>query len=223
MPIPGIPDEHIVRLHYYLGPGKGSEYAYKHLPSGIMVGGKCPQGMKVWEFDKQLFAEFVEKLKAAGLIRMNSSMDEQTFLLYLRADPQDDTLRLAYADWLEQEGDPRAELLRLLVHHFQNSKGMPSPTTVKMHRLVEELGAVVTKDWLALVSRGGLEFCNIRGQVKCPRRWELLRITEDPCVRRCEECDRDVWFCWTDADKSAALGAQPRWHPIVRAAVKKSE
>lgn len=68
MAIPGIPNDHLERLHSYLGPGKGSEYAYKHLPSGIMVGGAKPPNMRTHEFDQQLIAELTAKLKAAGLI-----------------------------------------------------------------------------------------------------------------------------------------------------------
>ncbi len=73
MLVPGIPDDHIERVHWYLGPGKGSEYAYKHAPSGIMVGGACPPQMTAFQFDQQLFAEFVEKLKAAGVVKDEST------------------------------------------------------------------------------------------------------------------------------------------------------
>lgn len=68
MVIPGIPDEHLERLHFYLGPGKGSRYAYKHIPSGIMVGGAKPPEMKIHQYDQQLIAQLAEKLKAAGII-----------------------------------------------------------------------------------------------------------------------------------------------------------
>jgi hypothetical protein len=66
---PGIPDDQIERIHWWLGPGNGSEYAYRHLPSGITVGGSCPPQMTVLQFDQQLFAELVEKLKTAGIIK----------------------------------------------------------------------------------------------------------------------------------------------------------
>jgi uncharacterized protein (TIGR02996 family) len=39
--------------------------------------------------------------------------DDRDFLRAIAAEPEDDTLRLAYADWLEEQGDPRAEYLRL--------------------------------------------------------------------------------------------------------------
>lgn len=66
--IHGIPEDDLERIHWYLGPGKGSECAYKHVPSGIIVGGRKPAEMTAHEFDEQLFAELVEKLRAAGII-----------------------------------------------------------------------------------------------------------------------------------------------------------
>ncbi|MEK6234824.1 MAG: TIGR02996 domain-containing protein, partial [Planctomycetales bacterium] len=41
-------------------------------------------------------------------------MDEQAFLAEIAANPDDDAPRLIFADWLEERGDLRAELLRLL-------------------------------------------------------------------------------------------------------------
>ncbi len=68
MMIHGIPEDQLERIHWYHGPGKGSSYAYKHLPSGIVAGGRKPPAMKTHEFDRQLLAELVEKLKAAGIL-----------------------------------------------------------------------------------------------------------------------------------------------------------
>ena len=67
MALPEIPAEHLERIHTCLGPGKGNEYAIRHLPSGIMVGGVKPSHVKISEFEQQLFTEFMERLKAAGL------------------------------------------------------------------------------------------------------------------------------------------------------------
>jgi hypothetical protein len=69
MRISGIPDDHIERIHWYFGPGKGSQYAYRHIPSGILVVGSCPSQMPVHQFDQQLFAELIKKLKAAGVVK----------------------------------------------------------------------------------------------------------------------------------------------------------
>src|SRR5205085_317224 len=40
--------------------------------------------------------------------------DEAGFLQAMQEHPEDTGLRLVFADWLEQQGDPRHELLRLL-------------------------------------------------------------------------------------------------------------
>ena len=39
--------------------------------------------------------------------------DEAAFLQAIAADPRDDTVRLVYADWLEERADPRFELVRV--------------------------------------------------------------------------------------------------------------
>jgi hypothetical protein len=71
--IHGIPNDDIERIHWWLGPGKGSECGYKHLPSGIMVRGARPPDMSAHQFDRRLFAEFLEKLKAAGIVKNESA------------------------------------------------------------------------------------------------------------------------------------------------------
>jgi uncharacterized protein (TIGR02996 family) len=42
-------------------------------------------------------------------------MTNQDFIDAILAEPDDDTPRLIYADWLEERGDPRAEFIRLQV------------------------------------------------------------------------------------------------------------
>jgi uncharacterized protein (TIGR02996 family) len=43
----------------------------------------------------------------------NSMREDDSFVAALSATPDDDALRLVYADWLEERGDARAEYLRL--------------------------------------------------------------------------------------------------------------
>jgi hypothetical protein len=73
MVIPGIPDDQLERIHYYLGPGNGSGYAYKHIPSGILAGGTKPPQMNIHQFDLRLIADLTEKLKAAEIISETQS------------------------------------------------------------------------------------------------------------------------------------------------------
>ena len=41
--------------------------------------------------------------------------EEAAFLTAIAANPEDDTARLVYADWLQDRSDPRAEYVRLEV------------------------------------------------------------------------------------------------------------
>src|SRR5262245_40229937 len=41
--------------------------------------------------------------------------EEQTFLSAIMANPDDQTTKLVYADWLDERNDPRAEIVRLKV------------------------------------------------------------------------------------------------------------
>jgi len=34
----------------------------------------------------------------------------------------------------------------------------------------------------------------------CPQRWESLAPTDEPGVRHCGQCDKEVYFCTTDAE-----------------------
>jgi len=45
---------------------------------------------------------------------MRKMHDESTFLQAMQQHPDDTALRLVFADWLEERGDPRGELIRLL-------------------------------------------------------------------------------------------------------------
>jgi uncharacterized protein (TIGR02996 family) len=52
---------------------------------------------------------------SAGKHLFSSSVnDEHSFLQAMQETPEDIHLRLVFADWLEERGDPRSELIRLL-------------------------------------------------------------------------------------------------------------
>jgi len=50
--------------------------------------------------------------------------DETAFLEAMQEHPEDISLRLVFADWLEERGDPRGELVRLL-HKLTQSVKVP--------------------------------------------------------------------------------------------------
>jgi uncharacterized protein (TIGR02996 family) len=76
-------------------------------------------------------------------LRVGSMNDDTGFLLALQENPEDEAARLAYADWLEERGDTRAEYLRL-EHHL-------SQIPLRLAQLREQIDPV----WLARVSKRG--------------------------------------------------------------------
>jgi uncharacterized protein (TIGR02996 family) len=50
--------------------------------------------------------------------------DDQAFLQAMQDNPDDASVRLVFADWLEERGDPRGELIRLL-HTLTQSVEVP--------------------------------------------------------------------------------------------------
>jgi uncharacterized protein (TIGR02996 family) len=66
-------------------------------------------------------------------------MSDDAFLRAILAAPDDDTLRLVYADWLEEHGDPRSEFIRIqiaLAHEPADSPGRP-PMEARERQLLE--------------------------------------------------------------------------------------
>jgi uncharacterized protein (TIGR02996 family) len=76
--------------------------------------------------------------------------DDLAFLRALLASPDDNTLRLVYADWLEERDDPRATFLRLEVAlHQSEPNARPRDLLERLHHARASLDA----RWLALVDR----------------------------------------------------------------------
>src|SRR5262249_1393667 len=70
-------------------------------------------------------------LTAAAAVRgpasetRNAMTDEAAFLRSILDDPDDEANRLVYADWLEERGDPRAELIRLQLDTDRQAREYP--------------------------------------------------------------------------------------------------
>jgi uncharacterized protein (TIGR02996 family) len=80
-----------------------------------------------------------------------SPTDDAAFLRSVLASPNDDTVRLVYADWLEEQNDPRAEFLRLENQLLQ----LPAKKqkSAKIYSRLEELHRTLDPDWVALIRR----------------------------------------------------------------------
>src|SRR3954468_4751510 len=77
--------------------------------------------------------------------------DEQGFLAQLYANPDDDTTRLVYADWLDERGDRRGAYLRQEVRlaALDGWSDAYRPQERELRRLGEELPS----GWLELVGK----------------------------------------------------------------------
>lgn len=145
-------------------------------------------------------AENITKTLAAIL----SDPQEVPFFRALQDNSDNDGLRLAYADWLEERGDPRAEYLRLeclLANRLDDRTRRPA-----LEARLAELGGVIDRIWAALVQRRSrILNCGaaagkasvIRFAFQCPNQWGMLQPTDDEAVRFCEVCEQKVYHCET--------------------------
>lgn len=122
--------------------------------------------------------------------------EEEAFIRAILADPSDTDLRLVYADWLEERGDgnsiQRAEYLRI-----ECELDKLTSKDRKRARLRDRLAALrrtVGDDWWRQLDWANVESC-VKFRYRCPQRWDTLQPTEDPAVRHCTECDRNVYYC----------------------------
>ncbi len=149
-------------------------------------------------------------------------MDEAAFTRAILDAPQDDATRLVFADWLEERGDVRGEFLRVLVRlDALSEKGAPEDARARLRWIREraalreryrQLREVVPLDWAMRVTRSRIDCERRHDGPACPGRWELLRETDDPRVRRCGQCGCSVWFCDTSGEIAEAIHTR---HPFV--------
>jgi uncharacterized protein (TIGR02996 family) len=141
-------------------------------------------------------------------------LNDNVFLAKLLEVPGDDTTRLVYADWLDEQGDSisaaKAEFLRVTVQ-LASPMGRKGWRKERQKRL-QQLAAKLDTDWLAVVSRLPIENCHgkrteeesrlrwrplLRFDYLCDRRWEDLKSTDDKAVRFCDACRQSVHYCDT--------------------------
>ncbi len=124
--------------------------------------------------------------------------DERPLLEAVLADPDDDALRLAYADWLEERGDERAEYLRAEIAFHRVDVTRDDDLQSAYDRLAKARD-VVGDDWVSNVARLRIENCKegfvLAYDFVCHRSWQELEPTEEAGVRHCGACGRDVFYC----------------------------
>jgi uncharacterized protein (TIGR02996 family) len=123
--------------------------------------------------------------------------DEDGFLAAIRQTPADDTARLVYADWLDEQDDGasklKSEFIRLELRLANEPVDDYTTPTIRLQQLAVELDS----DWLVLLSRPQIEGCTVWTERNCPSIWSRLTPTPEPNVRTCAECHKAVHYART--------------------------
>jgi len=132
--------------------------------------------------------------------------EEHAFLRGILTNPADLTGWLAYADWLDERSDPRAEYLRLQVRRGELRPEDPELAAVddRLRNMREEFNPY----WVAFFDRPPVEHCLPEFSFKCPKQWQDLAITPEVGVRHCGDCRQSVYYCdsLSDAQDHARQG-----------------
>jgi uncharacterized protein (TIGR02996 family) len=142
---------------------------------------------------------------------------DDAFLADIIANPDDNSLRLIYADYLDEQGDPRGEFLRIATE-LEAVEGVEPPTDIRgrlararwigrLHRRWRELVPLVDRAWVALLHRGELQCGYVPDDDgQCPGRWD--RLPSEPgksFARYCRTCRRWVRLCWSAQEVERAV------------------
>lgn len=121
--------------------------------------------------------------------------DDDGFLAVIRQTPADDTARLVYADWLDEQDDPTSRVKADFIRLELRIANEPADDYTSLFVQLQRLAAQLDPDWLVFVSRPRIEGCELRTDRECPTLWSRLAPTADPHVRTCGECHRAVRYC----------------------------
>jgi uncharacterized protein (TIGR02996 family) len=120
--------------------------------------------------------------------------DDRAFIRAILDDPEELTTWLVYADWLDENADPRAEFLRLSVERKLTPRGELNDHLIddRLANLQSELDA----NWMLVFDTARLANCRGSGwRFLCPLTWDQLGPTDLPDIRLCYTCKSPVFFC----------------------------
>jgi uncharacterized protein (TIGR02996 family) len=134
---------------------------------------------------------------AVPLEKTPAMTDEESLLFAILQAPHDPTLGLMYADWLEERGDARSEVVRLRYAELEDPVGtlVGKSTSSRLDHLVETVGDPFEG---LLLFRGELQRCRLTHRGWLSRIWELT----GPLTVKIEH-RYHVWgTVWVNGDKA---------------------
>ncbi len=152
-------------------------------------------------------------------------LDEQDLIEQIRKNPDNDSYRLVYADWLEENGSVKqAGYLREEIAWRQSGPNLSKRKREKNRKQLATLREGIDFGWLLTMDRPPIELCDIaeeqasrnrpnhsqvKFQLECPKQWDKLQSTTEPKVRYCNECEQNVHYCETMSEAfECALSSQ---------------
>jgi uncharacterized protein (TIGR02996 family) len=136
---------------------------------------------------QEFYTAFVDAMRS-------SDPYHEGFLKSLGEAPHDDSIRLAYADWLDEQQRPGGAFLRAEAE--LNALAKQDAAREQLFDQLLLMTVDLPRDWLATVSRADLTGCDVQFEFRCPKTWESLRPTDAPNVRYCSECNQSVHFVY---------------------------
>jgi uncharacterized protein (TIGR02996 family) len=132
--------------------------------------------------------------------------DDAPFLDEIKANPEDLSLRLIYADWLEERGDARSEYLRVdgelqqLLRSLAANQLASEPRIRQLRARLKKLGKTLDTDWVTVFEalRPQLFRCRACRRVLTARE----AIDSDPRTYRKMKTSRYCKLCFEDAVRS---------------------
>jgi uncharacterized protein (TIGR02996 family) len=142
---------------------------------------------------------------------------EDAFVAAILAAPRDDVPRLVFADWLEEQGNARGELLRIATELEALERTDPPldlrgrlARARRIGRLSRRWREVIRPEhqsWLAHLHRGPLQ-CDGVPDGKCPGSWAQLPPEPDrPFSRYCRTCIRWARLGWSSREAEQVRGS----------------
>lgn len=132
--------------------------------------------------------------------------DDKGFIRNILDHPEELTTWLAYADWLDDRGDPRSEFLRLSAERV----GLPGgdPRLYAIDDRLGELRRTLDQNWMLVFDTARLANCRAAGwRFVCPLTWDQLSPTDEPDIRICHTCKSPVFYCNTAEEARQYAGA----------------